>query len=196
MKEAHTLQRISAYIIDILIITFISLLLTSWIPKSEKYKTAQKEETNIMSQYTNKEINESEYIDKFYENRYIMEKENITETLISIVLMLGYFVAFQYYNKGQTVGKKLMHIKVVNNKGKEASYMQLFGRSLIIHGCFTSLLSVILLLFIKSNQYSYTVGIVQIIQSIITIATIIMVICRKDKRGLHDLICQTKVIEG
>lgn len=196
MSEAHTFQRISAYVIDILIISLISLILTAWIPKSKAYEDAIKEESNIINQYTNNEISNREYIDKMYENRYIVDKESIMDTLISVVLMLGYFNAFQYYNKGQTIGKKIMHIKVVNKKGKEASYLQLLGRSLIIHGCFTSLLSVIILLFINSNQYAYTVGIIQMLQTIITIVAIIMVICRKDKKGIHDLICQTKVIEA
>lgn len=195
MSSAHTFQRISAYVIDVLIITIISMLLTSWIPKSEEYKSAIEKENNLISDINKENLNQSDFIDELYETRYTIEKENITESLIIIVINLGYFVGFAYYNKGQSVGKKIMHIRVASNNGKDASYLQLFGRTLIIHGCFTSLLSIILLLFIKSNQYIYTIGLIGLIQSLVTIITIIMVIVRKDKKGLHDLICKTKVIE-
>lgn len=195
MSEAHTLQRISAYVIDILIISFITVILTSWIPKSEAYKNAVEKQNNLMEDLNKEDVNQSDYIDELYETRYIIEKENIIETSIIVVINLGYFVGFAFYNKGQSLGKKLMHIRVVSNSGKDVSYLQLFGRTMIIHGCFTSIISIIFLLFIKSNQYIYTVGLIGIIQSIITIIAIVMMIVRKDKRGLHDLICNTKVVE-
>lgn len=195
MKEAHTFQRIVAYLIDTFIVALVLVLLTAWIPKSTQYKDAVKQEETLMNDYINKNINESEYIDKMYEAKYIEDKESICESLISVVLSLGYFVGITYYCKGQTLGKKAMHIKIVNEEGKEASYIQLFGRSLIHNGCLTSTISIIFLLFIKSNQYSYTVGVLGVMQSLIMISSTIMIICRKDKRGLHDLICRTKVIE-
>ena len=88
MNNAHTLQRIGAYIIDILLIAFLSVLLTMWIPKSEKYKAAVEEESNLLSDYSDKKINESEYIDRMYEARYTIEKENIVETIVSLVITI------------------------------------------------------------------------------------------------------------
>ena len=196
MIEAHTFQRIGAYIIDILIVAFISVLLTMWIPKSEKYQKAVEEESTLISDYSDKKINESEYIDKMYEARYTIEKENLVESIVSLVLTFGYFATFAYYNNGQTLGKKLLKIKVVTNDGKEPSHFQFMGRSLIINGCLASLLSIILILIIKSNQYSYTIGIVSIVQSVIMFASLISVISRKDRRGIHDLISNTKVVEA
>lgn len=195
MSGSQTIQRITAYILDTLIISIIAMLLTFWIPKSEAYNNALKKENELMSDVSTEKINDSNYIDELYEARYTIEKENMVESLIIIVINLGYFVGFAFYNKGQSIGKKIMHIRVVSKNGKDASYVQLFGRTLIIQGCLTSLLSVIMLLFIKSNQFVYTVGLLGLLQSIITIVSIIMIIFRKDKKGLHDLICNTKVIE-
>lgn len=193
---AHTFQRIVAYIIDIFIIAIIAIILTIGIPESKKYKEAQKQESTLMDDYTNKKINEAEYIDKLYEARYTMSKESIATSLITVVITFGYFAGLTYYNKGQTLGKKLLHIKVVSEDSKEASYAQLIGRVLIHNGCLTSILSLIIIFFIKSNQYLYTIGILEFIQSIIMITSFIMIICRNDKRGLHDLICKTKVVES
>ena len=194
MKEAHTFERILAYILDIILISIIAALITFWIPKSKEYEKAVKDQEELSSLYSEKKIESSEYIDKMYEIRYTIDKENIIESLVVVVISLGYFGALTYYNKGQTLGKKLLHTKVVSNNGKEASYLQLIGRALINNGCITSLISIILLLFIKSNQYSYTVCVVGIIQSVILITSFLMIIIRKDKKGLHDLICGTKVV--
>lgn len=195
MNEAHTFQRIVAFVVDVLLISLITSLLTFSIPQSEKYKKAAEEESTLLNEITSGKAESSEAIDKLYETRYVMEKETIPQTCISIVLTLGYFATFAFYNKGQTLGKKITHIKVVNNEGNEASHIQMFYRTAIIHGVIASIINNVLLLFIKSNQYSYTVGVVNIISSAIIMVSIFFVIFRKDKKGLHDIVCKTKVIE-
>ena len=196
MNDAHTFQRIVAYIIDVVLISIICVTLTIGIPESKKYKDALKESNTLIDDYANKKISESEYIDKLYETKYIMGKESIATSIIAVVVNFAYFAGFTYYSKGQTIGKKLLHIKIVSKNGHEASYLQMMFRAMIHNGCLSSLLSIILILFIKSNQYLYTIGVLEILQSVIMIASIIMIICRKDKRGLHDFICSTKVVEN
>ena len=193
--EAHTFQRIISYVIDIIIVILVSTLLTTFIPKSNAYNKAIEKEKAIFEEYKDGNKTSSEYIDEMYEIRYTIEKETISVSLITLVITFAYFSAFTYYMSGQTIGKKLMHIKVVASNGKDASYIQMILRCIIFNGCLTSLISIVMLFFIKSNQYVYTVGLVGIIQSIIEVSSIIMVIYRKDKKGLHDLVAGTKVIE-
>lgn len=193
MKEASTFQRITAHIIDAIILTIIVSIITFGFPRSQKYKDAEK---NLDSLIEDTVINDNEEsIDKYIENRYILDKESIPFDLISIVVSLGYFGIFAYYNSGQTIGKKLAHIKVVSDDNSEANNSQLFGRALIFDGTFLSLLSVSIISFIKINQYFYTIGIMSYIQTLIVLISFFMIAYRKDKRGLHDLICKTKVIE-
>jgi uncharacterized RDD family membrane protein YckC len=47
---------------------------------------------------------------------------------------------------------------------------------------------------IPKNNYFVGVSLITIIESIFIIITTIMVVYRKDKRGLHDIIGKTKVI--
>ncbi len=195
MSNSHTFQRISAYFIDVFLITLISVILTIGIPNSKKYDNALKENDSLISDYVDNKITESEYIDRIYKTKYTMEKESITTSLISVVVTFAYFAGFAYYSKGQTLGKKLLRIKVVSKDGNEASYLKMMFRALIHNGCLTSILSIILILFIKSNQYMYTIGVLEMLQSVIMISSIIMIICRKDKKGLHDLVCGTTVVE-
>ena len=193
--EAHTFQRIISYVIDIIIVILVSTLLTTFIPKSNAYNKAIEKEKSIFEEYKDGNKTSSEYIDEMYEIRYIIDKETISVSLITLVVTFAYFSAFAYYMSGQTIGKKLMHIKVISSNGEDASYLQMTLRCLIFNGCLTSLICIIMLLFIRSNQYVYTVGLVEILQSIIEITSIIMVIARKDKKGIHDMIAKTKVIE-
>lgn len=196
MNEAHTFQRIIAYVVDVIIVAIICTLLTIGIPNSKKYDNALEENNSLMQKYFDKEIDEGEYLDRLYETKYIMGKESMTTSLIAVVITFGYFAGFAYYSKGQTLGKKLLHIKVVSKDGKEASYLQMMARAMIHNGCLASIISLIFLLFIKSNQYMNTVGIVEFIQSFVMIGSAIMIIFRKDKRGIHDFICGTKVVES
>lgn len=195
MKNAFTYQRIVSYIIDIVLVGIVATLITFWIPQSETYKKAIEDQNEYTEQYTNKEIDIDEYVDKYYESRYVTEKETIMQSIITVVITFGYFATFAYYNNGQTLGKKIMHIKVVNEDDKEVSHLQLALRALIINECFFSIVSIIMLMFIKSDQYLYTVGVVGTIQSMIVFISLLMIIIRKDKRGLHDILCKTKVVE-
>ena len=195
MNNAFTYQRVAAYLVDIILIGILVTLLTFWIPESEKYKAAMKEKDEISDLYVNKEIDTNEYIDSMYAARYVIEKEIVVKSIITIVVTFAYFATFAYYNNGQTLGKKLLHIKVVNNDGKEVSHLQLALRTLIINEVFFSTVSVIMLFFIKSDQFFYTIGLVELVQSLVVIVALIMVMVRKDKKGLHDMLCQTKVVQ-
>lgn len=195
MNNAFTYQRVTAYLVDIILIGIIVTLFTFWIPESEKYKAAMKEKDEISDLYVNKEIDTNEYIDSMYAARYVIEKEIVVKSIITIVVTFAYFATFAYYNNGQTLGKKLLHIKVVNNDGKEASHLQLALRTLIINEVFFSTVSVIMLFFIKSDQFFYTIGLVELVQSLVVIVALIMIMVRKDKKGLHDMLCQTKVVQ-
>lgn len=193
MKNAFTYQRVVAYLIDIIIVGIITSLLTFWIPQSEKYESAIKEEEEYFELYTDKKIEINEYVDKVYETRYILEKETVFSSIVSIVITFAYFATFQYYN-GQTLGKKLMHIKVVSSDEKELTHLQLAIRALIINECFFGIVSTIMIFLINSNQYLYTIGLVEFIQVIVVFISFLMVVARKDKKGLHDILCKTEVV--
>lgn len=193
--EAHTFSRIVAFFIDIILLSILLSLLTFWVPTSKNYKEALENENTIMEKYRDNEISSSEFLNQYFENYYVKDKENIITSVISIVLSLGYFGSFAFYNNGQTLGKKLMRIKVSTNDNKNPSHLSLIVRALIINSIFTSVLSCILILFIAKNQYIYTIGVLQVIQSLVMLASILMVAFSKEKRGLHDLIAKTKVVQ-
>ena len=194
--EAHTIQRIGAYIIDVFILSILVMLLTFWIPTSEKYKKSIEEENKLVDEMLDsEEIDFDKFYDKYTNIRYTLDKESTITSLISAVLSVGYFATFAYYYNGQTLGKKLLKIRIVSDDGKEASHSTLIIRSLFVNSVLSSLISIILIFFIEYKQYPYTVGLISIIQSIFMLLSLIMIITRNDKKGLHDVLVKTKVIQ-
>lgn len=193
--EAHTIHRIGAYFIDMIIISFIASLLTFWIPTSESYNEAVKKSNELIDKMFDEDQDFNKYYDETMKIRYTLDKETMIPTLIQSVLIVGYFATFAYYNNGQTFGKKLLKIKIAPSDDEELNHLRLIGRAVLVEGVLSSILSVIFLLFIKYKQYAITVGVISIVQIIFTIVCLIMVINRSDKRGLHDIIFRTKVIK-
>ena len=108
--------------------------------------------------------------------------------------MVLYFGLFQYYNKGQTIGKKLMKIKVVSNDGKKLKLSQVIIRMLIINSVLTSVILISLISFESKGLYISTSKYINMIDATLVSASIIMIMFKNDGRGLHDLLANTKVV--
>ena len=191
--SSSTFSRISAFIIDMMIISVITLVLTFWIPVSDTYEKAYKEQEELVDLVSQNEITNDEYFTKIFKLRYIMEKESVVNTFVTVIVTLGYFSTFAYYKDGQTFGKKLINTKVVNKDGGNVDHLSMLIRTLLFNGVLTSVISSLLLFLLTENDYMiiYSVSIAQIVFNIICF---VMVAVRKDKRGLHDIIAGTKVI--
>ena len=105
-------KRFFAYIIDIFIVLVIANLITMFIPISEKTQDYYKELQTTQKKIYDKEIDVKEYTDIILEDNYNISKGTVLISLTSIIIYILYFVVYQVYNNGQTVGKKLMKIKV------------------------------------------------------------------------------------
>jgi len=192
--KVHFLQRLLAYIVDVFIIGFVGTLLTFFIPVSEKYQEAMDASKDLAESYVNKEISNEEYIEKYGEYNYILEKETVLITVVNLIITVAYFGTYNYYNHGQTLGKKLMKIRIEGIDGKEVSHVTYLLRTALIYGVFFSILSLMFLCFIQKDQYLYTVGFINLLSSIFVWVSIFMILFRKDGRGLHDLLCKTRVV--
>lgn len=105
-------------------------------------------------------------------------------------------MGFQKWNKNQTVGKKLMNLKVVNkNKKDDVKVWQYLIRTLIVYNLFFSSLNVCLAINLSTKLFFTLSMIVSIIGYVITYLGYGMIIFRKDGKGFHDLISGTEVME-
>ncbi len=91
-------------------------------------------------------------------------------TFVAIVALNGYLLA----KRGQTVGKKAVGIRVVRTNGDDAGFVRLF----FLRGALSWLLATI----------PFVGGLYALLD--------ILFIFRADRRCLHDLIADTKVVEA
>lgn len=186
------LKRVAAYIIDILIISVIANLIFS-IPVFEHNSNAYLEANKEMTEYIQKadttldmkKLNEITY-KVVYASRYL--------SIIEIALTILYFGVLQFILDGQTIGKKLLKIKIKPEKGKSLNSGLFMLRTIILHNVIFDIISTVSVitlnqnLALKINSYS-SYG--ALLVELIIIGTIIF---RDDERGLHDLIANTKVV--
>lgn len=198
---ATTSKRISAYLIDIFFI-FILIGLISEIrfinPQYDQYTKAYENYNQIVEDYTNELITAEEFNDLYNENYYHVSKYSLSYNIVIIVVIILYFGVFQKYNNGQTIGKKLMKIRVVGNE-ESVGLMKYILRTLPIYfvyigGILPVIINSVLVFILNENNYINISMIVSYIFLMISIISFVMIRFRQDRRGLHDLLANTKVI--
>ena len=161
---------------------------------------------NLEEYFNDKKITETEY-DEIYEkvyneynqiyqdSNYELMKINYIPSIITMVITILYFVVFGYFCNGQTLGKKMLQLQVVSKDDKRVNILKLLLRTVILTGILTSILNLILLFSVNKEVYFVANEYIGIVSGIIEMIILVMVLYRKDKRGLHDMISGTKVID-
>ena len=147
-EKPYFFPRFVAYIIDILLLALASTLILMVIPRDKNYDKYVKEYETIQTDYLEKKISMDEYMNKSKDVVYNIDYAGAPSILVQVTLYIGYFIVLQYFNKGQTIGKKIMKVKVISTKDGELSLNQIAIRALIINSIATNILVLAALLFI------------------------------------------------
>ena len=196
------LKRVMAYIIDIFIVLIVASLISviGFInPYKDEYETAYDEYTELVTMIQEKGsgVDRDAYEDDLIAIYYNVNKYNVIRSGISIVCTLLYFGVLQFAMKGQTLGKKIMKIRVVanNNNNKKLNVGNYLIRSIILNNVIFSILFIVgIHVFDADGYYSYSM-VVSYLQMLVLTIIMLMVVLRKDFRGLHDFAAGTKVID-
>ncbi len=191
--KASLFKRVTAYFIDAIILSIIVSIISFGFT-SEKYEKALEETKQLSEKYLAQEITEQEYFEKSNELTYDMQKSNVKVSIVMIITTIAYFVVFQYLNKGQTLGKKLLKLKIKENE-KEPSLKAMIIRTIFVNNIFSTTVGVILLYALTKNNYTKVYNITTSVETIFILVSVMFILYRKDKRGLHDIIAKTEVIE-
>jgi uncharacterized RDD family membrane protein YckC len=196
MNNNIILKRIGAYLIDFIVITLISMILTkmSFInPKYDEYVEVTNKYNEILSDYYEKEIDIDELNEEVNEISYEMNKSGYVYLIGDIVVIILYFGVFNYVYKGQTLGKKLMNLQIISNKDKPLKIFNYFIRCIILNGIIMDIITLIAICFSKSTYYDvYRIG--SNINMMFQIIIFLSIMFSVSGRGLHDIIAGTKVI--
>lgn len=189
--KASLKKRMTAYLIDIIIMLII-LGFISVLYKPDDI-TLNNNLNLLTMQYASGDITFANYMTKSSEIYKQIDLNNLIINIINAVYIIGYFVILPYFNNGQTIGKKMMSINVRAISNGKLTIQKLFVRNLIINGLFYLLAVIICSWAVPAQYYFITVTALGIIQIGLILASMFMVVYRKDKKGLHDLIARTWV---
>lgn len=187
-------KRILAYLIDVVIVLLASSMLSSISylnPQLETYNKYYDEYSEKTKDYLDKKIADDEYLQITNDYSYKLERNSVYSSIISVVTILLYFGVFQKYNNGQTLGKKLLNIRVKGN----LNVFKYLLRTAIVYNVFINIVKIILIVALDQNQYLNANKYLYALALIVEVTTIVMVMLRKDHKGLHDLIVGSEVVE-
>ena len=191
--QASFFKRFGAYFLDVMIVTLIASIVAGGFT-SKKYEEAFNKAQELEIKYLEQEITFKEYFKQSSPIYYDMEKSSIVVSIITLASSIAYFIVFQYLNKGQTIGKKLLKIRVQEN-GEEPSLKAMIIRTIIVDSILSATLGIILLYILNKKTYYLGYNIVSIIELIFVFITAMFILYKKDKRGLHDIMAHTEVID-
>ncbi len=197
MTSNVPLKRIVAYIIDYLLITLVSTALvyiTFINPRYDEYVEASKNYNAVAEQYYKQEITAKEFSKQINDLSYELNSNGYVYTIGNIIIIFLYYGVFVYFTKGQTLGKRIMGIKIVSNKGKELKLYNYFIRTFILNGVIMNLCTLIAICF-KESTYITIYTAASNFDMILMIILFLMILFWKDGRGLHDILAGTKVID-
>ena len=177
-----SLKRIIAFVIDIVIVSLVVSLinLLPLDPYKDKYKDAHEK-------YNDK--------DEIIELNYEVYKYRTYSSMFSATALILYFGVLPLVMNGQTLGKKIMKLRVVSNNEKKLNFWKYLIRIVILNNIWLSLINVGAVYVVSGVKFYYVTYVISMLSSLIYMLNLIMVMFRKDNRGLHDMVAGTKVIE-
>lgn len=191
------IKRIGAYLIDMFIILIVSNILSGFLPNSDKMSKISNESGTVISNYVEAVKSNSEDIDKYVEElndfNYELAKVSVSSNLLSVFLYILYFVVFQRYNNGQTIGKSLFKIEIVSKDEEEITIKQMIIRGVILFSVITTLLDALVISIFNQSAYDSTSTFIMLLECCIFLSCAIPVLL--NKTGLHEILSKTTVEE-
>lgn len=195
MKKANFYKRLVAYTIDMFIVGLVISIISYNFDTTRLEKLSDKS-IKLMNSFTNGDISSDKYFFEYADILYKVNKANVNSNLLGLVIYVGYFVLFQFFNGGATIGKKLLKIKVISQGGGEVSLWQMIVRTSIINGIVPLALSLILVFTTKGLVFLTLSSVVGLFENIFVIICVFMLLYKSDCLALHDIMSKSVVIES
>lgn len=189
------IKRIFAYLLDIFFVSLISSLIVM-IPIFNYNAPAIQEKTNEMYDSLLNTGSSDPDEDILIEKLYDLEKESSSLTVVTAFVTFIYFGVIGFINNGQTLGKMITKLRVVPVKDNKLNPGLYIVRTLLITSIIPQIINIASLSLMNANTWYNLTGIVSQVQEFFFLIILGFMIFRDDERGLHDIICQTKVIEA
>lgn len=192
-KKASFFQRLIAFVFDMVLISLIASIVSTPFINEEKIEKLENKQVQVINDYSSKKIDSDDYLINEIDIYYNINRANGLSTIITIFLEVLYFVLYQIYINGQTLGKKIMKIRVVSKDG-DLSMNQMIFRTFISNFVLINIIEFIFMLFSNKDVYFYVIMSTSLIQYLIVIISIFGIVNKKDGCAIHDKLVHTEVI--
>ena len=193
MNNKIVLKRLIAFFIDMLIVGMIVSIILMGNDTRVNNKR-EREMVKLINDFASEKINADDYLAKYSNIIYDINQDNFSENLIYLIVSIGYFLVFQYLNKGSSIGKRLMKIRIVSNDKKDISIWQLFVRVCLVNEILPMMILLILVKSLRGINFFMGYGVVSMLENIIIIICGLTSIFNKNNIALHDKISNSQVI--
>lgn len=188
-----SLKRIVAYLIDVCLISFV-IWLFNYLP-IDPYKAKYNDTYESYQKYVENSNGSSSNEDELKTFTYDLAKYRTYSSMYSAGALIIYFGIIQYALKGQTIGKKLMKLRVVSNNDKKLTLGNYILRIVILNNVIFTAINIGGVYVLNVDKYYYLSYVVSMLTSLVSLLILMMIMFRNDGRGLHDYLANTKVIE-
>ena len=202
----YKFKRAISYFVDFLIISLIITLLSNIKALNPKYNEYNKAYTKYVDLYNDVLNNESKLTDMDDEMKTVMFEVSyygISYTIIEFSVILLYFTMFPFLFGGQTIGKKLLKLKISGtNEEDKVSFIRYFIRALIypifssgLFYCAITLIGNLLGLVIFKDNHFITINKIFVVAGLVWgYIDTIYGLSRQDGKSIHDLVTKTQVV--
>ena len=188
-------QRFLAFIIDFFFCFLIIWAVTMPFGTNDKVYELREERTGVINEFLNGEIGLTPMVRNAFELQYYISQERIVISVITLMVYVGYFIIYGFIKNGQTLGKRLLRIRIVHiEEEKKIRIINIFIRSLIINWIFINMIAIVFVLIGNKEFFSRGMFVAELSQ-IIVFFVCFMGITINERRGLHDKLASTIVIK-
>lgn len=195
--------RIWAFTIDVVIVFLLSSMICNikfLNPTYKEYNNQYTKYQEIYQEFQDGKLDVSDFYTKTDSLTYDLYRYGTSNYVIYLVIIIGYFVFFQRYSNGQTIGKRINKIKVVNSNLENPSIKIYLLRVMFIFilglgGIFSGISCIILPYLLTESTLGTWISAVSITNMLLALIDAEVMIARKDRKALHDLVCNTMVVE-
>ena len=174
-------QRLLAFLLDLVILTLITTIVTAFIPVSDSTRKLYDEQNQILEDYVGGNSTIEEYVNQIVDIEYDISKYTAISSIVAIVISLLYYVVYPCYNSGQTFGKKIMKIKITKITDKDLSMNDLLIRAMVNNSILVNIILVALVMLLSKDLY-------------LSVNSLLMIALSKNGQGLHDKLVKTIVV--
>lgn len=192
--KASRKERFLSYVIDLLLIGIILFVFNFFFenPKISEYNLTL---SQTFEKFINHNIDADLYLETYAKTIHNIDKLNISLNVVNLILIVIFFIVIPYFNKNQTIGQKIMKVKITKENNKKVTIIDLFLRAIVLTGIINLLVMLSTIFLQSSNLYLIISIFFGFIQFLLVIISGFMVLYKEDQLGFQDLISKTKIIK-